>query len=328
MKRYGLAAILPLMLGLAVPGPALAAGKAASSRTVELVPQLAKGDRLTLEITKTRTQSGRPAAGGKGFQVVEVEVIQADEKGYLIGWTSRRSAVLGPDGKPKKLPPQAARFAAMYDGVQMIFQLSPRFELVGLKNFEQVQALMTRSVDKLLEMMPQPPEQKAQVRKAMTRMLATPELLSQAFGKGISLFFSTGRLELPEKGAVELDYRFPLPIGGGVIPAKMVMEVTKLDRAAKRATVSMTTKMDPVKAAEAMRAAMAEMARQMGKPAPTEKDLPRFEVRDEGTFVMDLATNLPLSVEHTRTAVAGPGRRVDTMKIVRKPAAPKEPERK
>jgi len=112
----------------------------------------------------------------------------------------------------------------------------------------------------------------------------------------------------------------PMPVGGGVIPARLLVKVKELDRTAGRATVTTSTKMDPREAAKATLALMRAMARKTGRPAPTERDLPKMNIRDKGDFVVDLKTNLPLSVEYVRTTAVGSKKRVDTIEIVRKPA--------
>lgn len=325
MTRFACVTMLMCALGLAGLEQVLAAEKTetkqAPAKTLKLVPRLARGDRFVLEITKTRSQTGRPSmAGMKGFQVVDVEITKDSGPNLLLSWTSRRTGVLGPDGKAVALPPRAAGLATMYDGVQMLFELSPDCELVGLKNFKQIKPLMTETIDKTLAVMNGSPQEKAKLRQAVATMLGSRKMIEQICSKEITLLLALGGLELNVEGATEFDYQLPTPFGEGVIPAKLVVKVTDLDRAAGRVTVTMNTKMDPKKAAKAMLALMQTMARKMGKPAPTERDVPEMDVRDVSTYVVDLKTNLPLSAEHTRTAAVGRNKRVDTVKIVRKPA--------
>jgi len=320
MRRFAYVTMLMCALGLTGLVAAETKTKQAPAKPLKLAPRLARGDRFVLEITKTRTQTGRPAMGGmKGFQIVDVEIISSG-KNTLLGWTSRRTGVIGPDGKSMALPPQAAGLATMYDGVQMLFELSPECELLGLKNFEQIKPLMTKMIDKTLAVMKKSPQEKAKFRQAVATMLSSRKMIEQICSKEITLLLALARLELDREGATEFDCQLPMPVGGGVIPAKLVAKITELDRASGRATVTMNTKMDPKKAAKAMLALMRAMARKTGRPVPTEQNLPEMNIRDKSTYVVDLKTNLPLSAEHTRTAAIGPNKRVDTVKIVRKPA--------
>ena len=321
MTRFACITMLMCALGLAGITAAETGTKQAPAKTLKLVPRLAVGDRFVLEITKSRTQTGRPSMGRtKGFQVVDVEIVSSSGKNTLLSWTPRRTGVIGPDGKPASLPPQMAGLATMYDGVQMLFELSPECELLGLKNFEQIRPLMTKAIDKILAAMSKSPQETAKLRQGMATMLGSRKMIEQICSKEITLLLALARLELDGEGANEFDYQLPTPFGEGVIPAKLVVKVTDLDRAAGRATVTMNTKMDPKKAAKAMLALMQAMTRKMGKPAPTEKDIPEMEIRDKSTYVVDLKTNLPLSAEHTRTVAVDRKKRVDTVKIVRKPA--------
>lgn len=321
MTRFVCVTMLTCALGLAGLAAAETKTKQASAKTLKLLPRLARGDRFVLEITKTKTQTGRPAMGGmKGLQIVDVEIMNSSGGNLLLAWTSRRTEVIGPDGKPVALPPQAAGLATMYDGVQMLFELSPECELLGLKNFKQIKPLMTKMIDKTLAVMKGSPQEKAKLRQAVATMLNSRKMIEQICSKEITLLLALARLELDGEAANEFDCRLPMPVGGGVIPAKLVAKVTDLDRSAGRVTVTTSTKMDPKKAAKATLALMQAMARKTGRPAPTEQNLPEMNIRDKSTYVVDLKTNLPLSAEHKRTAAIGRNKRVDTVKIVRKPA--------
>ncbi|MDP6634420.1 MAG: hypothetical protein QGG42_05950 [Phycisphaerae bacterium] len=295
------------------------------AKTTTFTPRLSKGDRFVLEITRGRTQTGRPAmAKTKGFQAIEVEILNADEKNVLIGWTSRKTGILDPSGKPIALPPQAAGLATIFDGVQMIFELSPKYEMIGLKNIEQIRPIVTKAIDKTLAVMNRSREDKTKIRQTVVGMLSSRKTIEQICNQQITLLLATAQLklegDLDSNAASETDCEFPMPMSGGVIPAKIATKVTNVDRASKRATLTMNTKMDPEKAARAMLAAMQAIARKTGRPAPTEKDLPKVDIRDVRTYVIDLKTNLPLSAEHTRTTAVGGKKRTDTVKIVRKPA--------
>ena len=330
MTRFTCVAMLMCSVCLARTDQVAAAGKAATGRTpagtLKLVPRLAKGDRFILEITKRRTQTGRPVpAGVKGLQVVEVEVIRTDSRGHLLGWTPQSTGLVDADGRPVPMPPQATRLAKMWDGTQLVFELSSDYRLVGLKNYSQVKALMTKMIDRILAIGSLSPRGKAELRRTMSAAFASRQVVEAAFGQGITLLFGLAGMELAAKGAVEFDRQFAMPMGGGVIPARVVVTVTNLDRAAGRATVTMKTRMDPKEATEAMHTFFRAMARKAGKRAPTRQELPDVDIRDGSTFVVDLKTRLPLHVEHTRTTVVGPGKRVETHKIVRKPAGAARP---
>jgi len=313
--------MLMCALGLAGLAAAETKTKRAPAKTLKFAPRLARGDRFVLEITKTKTQTGRPGmARMKGFQIVDVEVVSSDGPNLLLSWTSRKTGVIGPDGKPVALPPQAAGLATMYDGVQMLFELSPECKLLGLKNFKQIKPLMTKMIDKTLAVMDSSPEKKEKLRQAVATTLSSRKMIEQICSKEITLLLALAQMELDGENASEFDCQLPMPAGGGVIPAKLVVKVTDLDRTAGRATVTTSTKMDPEKAARAMLALMQEMARKTGKPVPPKRDIPEMDIRGVSTYVVDLKTNLPLSAEHTRTAAIGRNKRVDTVKIVRKPA--------
>lgn len=315
MKRIAYAITLTLILSLT----ALASGQ-----SVTLVPKLTKGDKFVLLITKGRSQSGRPElAKTRGLQIIDVEVIESG-KTILLGWTTRKTAIIDPSGKPIPLPPEAAGMATLFDGVQMIFELSPKCELIALKNLDKIKPLVTKTIDTVLASMKRSKAEKDQLRQAVTQMLSSRKTLETLYSRQLTLLLALAQTELPAglntKLTTETDCQFPMPIGGGVIPARMTTQVAKLDKVAKQATITMNTKMDPEKAAQAMLAAAIAMNKKTGGPIPTKKDIPKMNIQDVRTYVVDLKTNLPLSVKHQRTTTVGKNKRTDTIKIIRKPA--------
>jgi hypothetical protein len=301
---------------------ALAAERPAAKIT--FTPRLTKGDRFTLEITKGRTQTGRPdMAKVRGFQVVEIEVLDTS-KNILIKWTSLSTGVIGADGKAIKLPAQAAAMTTAFDGVKMIFELTPKYEMIGLKNLDEIRPAMTRLFDKTLAVLERSDEDKAQLRKVMASMLKSKETIEMICGKQISLLLGLSQLEiegrLKDKPKGRSTTQFPLPFGGAVIPAEILVEVASHDPSKEQAAITIHTTMDPEKAADAMFAAVKAINKKTGKPAPSRKDMPKLEIKDVRTYLLDLKTNLPLSAMHMRGTKAGPGTRTDIVKIVRKPA--------
>ena len=329
MKRLTYVTMLMCMLGLAGLDRVHAAEKpetsSAPAKTTKFVPRLTKGDRFVLEVTKTKNQTGRSGMGGmKGFQVIDVEIMKSSGANRLIGWTIRRTGILDADDKLIPLPTKTAGLMTIYDGIQIIFEFSPDYGLIGLKNLKQIKPLLFKTIDKVLEDSKGSPQEKANLRQAFTPMLSSPNGIQQIFGKEITLLLGLAQLELEgdldKNAGSEADCELPMPFGGGVIPAKIAMNVTNVDRSAQRATVTINTKMDPEKTAQAVLAAIRTISKKMGKPAPTERDIPKVDIKDIRTYVVDLKTNLPLSVDHSRTSVMGPGKRTETTKIVRKPA--------
>jgi hypothetical protein len=58
--------------------------------SVEILPRWKKGDSFALTITRAREKSvdGRSTLSGKTRTHFTVEVLRADGKGYLVGWTA------------------------------------------------------------------------------------------------------------------------------------------------------------------------------------------------------------------------------------------------
>jgi hypothetical protein len=304
---------------------------AAYAKTIKFTPRMNKGDRFVLEIVKGQTQSGRPEMGRtRGFQAVDVEILSVD-KNIALGWTAKNSGAVDPTGKPIKLPDQAAAMTTIFDGVQMIFELSPEYKLIGLKNLDQIKPVMTKVFEKTLAAIKRSDEDKAQLRKAMMSMLSSRKTIEQMCSQQVTLLLGLSQVELQgkleDKPQAQTEGSLPVPFGEGVIAAKTTTKVTQVDRTAQKATVTVTTALDPKQAAKAMLAAIQAMARKMNKPPPTAKDIPSVDIKDACMYVVDLKTNMPLSVDHTRTTTIGQKVRTDTIKITRKLVKANSPQR-
>ena len=61
--------------------------------SVEILPHWKKGDTIRLEITRARVKSadGRSTITGKTHTDFRIEVLSADDDGYLVGWTADKT---------------------------------------------------------------------------------------------------------------------------------------------------------------------------------------------------------------------------------------------
>ncbi|MDP6634419.1 MAG: hypothetical protein QGG42_05945 [Phycisphaerae bacterium] len=322
MKRF--ACILIFTLGVArveqVPAAEKSETRPAPSKTIKFAPRLTKGDRFVLELTAGSARNGRPEmAGIKVLQVIDVEIM-GDKKNILFGWTVRNTGGIGPDAKPATLPPQVAGLMSACDGVKMIFELSPDYKRIGLKNFKQIKALMSKAIEKTLADMDKSPQAKATLWKVMSTMLASREAIEQFCQRGISLLLTLAGLELEREGgsATESDWELPMPFGGGALPGKRMARVVFLEQTAGQAMVSSNSKMDHKKAAKAFLATMKVLAKKLNQPAPTEKDIPNIDMWEVSSFVVDLKTNLPRSAARKLTLMMGKNKQTQTLTLVLK----------
>ena len=208
----------------------------------------------------------------------------------------------------------------IFDGVQILFEFSPEYELLGVKNLKQVKPLFLKVIDKVFEDMKASPREKAKYRRGFTSMLNSDKGIEGFFSKEIAMLMLLARMELCREDTTKFEYESPLPYGKGVISNKLMVQVKNLNQTAGRATVTANSKADPEKTGKAMTAAARAMAEKMGQPASVVQDIPRVDMRSESTYVIDLKTNLPLSVERKHTTAMGSRKQSETVKIVRKAA--------
>jgi len=314
-RRSGLAAACVVVLFLSAAG--LAQSRPA---TLDIRARFVKGDRFTLEITNEKKQTGRVASTARS--TVEVEVVATGAAGHVISWKILKSDVLGPDGKPVKHPTVQAA-ANLFTGVAFLIELSGDCGVIGLKNYDEVKALLVKATKTIVGKAPLPPEQVKQLMATLQGMYASRPLVTQLVTKEVSLYLQFGNVRLPLHKATEADVAMPMPMGGGVIRATQRVKVESVDRAKNTAVVSFHQKLDPEAARKATMAFLRKAAAQAGRPGPTERDLPKMDIADEATYVIDTKSGWPVSVDFSRRTTLGDALRVDGYKITRKPAPPR-----
>ncbi len=313
-----------LLLALAVllQDPAPAAGTPAPTEKLALAPVWQQGTRFALELTKAREDwNGETLLKASRTRTpIDVEVRTQGPTGWVVRWTYGHTSILEGADKDKEF---AERMASLSEGMQLDVRLSTAGVIEGLADPEGLQrhyAQMLADIEKGLLQKGMDARTVAQLRKQTAERVLGPDFQHLALSD-VEIYQRCQTLELrPAKlGArTTIESELDNPLGGDPFPAQGWYLLESLDPAAKRAVVSAELTLDAVQARERVLAWLTEVAKQNGQPPPQgPDDLPLKELRETSRYELDLATALPVLVEHVRTSVIRAHKRVDRTELRR-----------
>ena len=120
--------------------------------SVEILPHWKKGDSFALAITRTREKSadGQSTLSGKIHTRFTVEVLCADDKGYLVRWTAGETTFDDPAPSESFL----RQVAGLMKGMRIVLQLDERGTIRGVQNWKEFRSETLKAMDALLAKTP------------------------------------------------------------------------------------------------------------------------------------------------------------------------------
>ena len=281
----------------------------ASAQDVDIKPQLRAGDEFRLDITRIRETSARPQADNRGRTLVNVRVVSATPKGWVLDWAPGETVLDNPQAAQD---PTIAAAAEIMRGVVFRLTLNADGEVTGLANQKEIapklQAMLNKVVQDLSARIPA--EQRKTFQNLIGQVLSPAALISSATREA-EIYFGLNGVSLPAGQSVEVDLQQPSPVGGGVIPARL--RVTMESATNDSASLKTTTTYDPA----ALMQMTQSLAQQAGKPIPPAElaRIPPMQMSDDAKYLFDRTVGLMREVTVNRTVYAGNTRRYDGWQI-------------
>ncbi|MBH0179766.1 MAG: hypothetical protein HP491_18370 [Nitrospira sp.] len=117
--------------------------------SIDILPHWTQGDLFGLEITRTREKSvnGKSTVMGTTRTPFTIEVLSADTKGYLVGWTAGEITY----GSPASGGPSILRQVAdVMKGQQVILEIDSRGAITGVRNWQELKTATLKKMETLL----------------------------------------------------------------------------------------------------------------------------------------------------------------------------------
>ena len=281
----------------------------ASAQEVAIKPQLRAGDEFRLEVTRIRENSSRPQTNAKGRTFVNVRVVSATSRGFLLDWAPGETVL---DNPRAAQDPTLAAASEMVRGMVFRLTLNADGEITGLANQKEIvpklQAMLEKVVQDLSARLPA--EQRKGFRTLIGQILSPAALISSSIREA-EIYFGLNGVSLAAGEAAEVDLEQPNPLGGGVIPAKFRVDMESATK--DSASIKTTTTYDP----SVLIRVTQNLAAQAGKPIPPEElaKLPPLQMSDDGKYTFDRMVGLMREVTMNRLVSADDVRRYDGWQI-------------
>jgi hypothetical protein len=294
---------------------------AIASEDLELLPKWKVNDVWKYEMRKSRQRikAGKTILDVSTRAGVKVEILQADEKGYILGWTQGETTFDNPEHAKNPLVKAMVDLAKDYR-IELIVDKEGSLE--GVKNWKEVQKKSFEILDLLTVEMTKSGVPKATVdslRKMVEPLASSEESIVTFFVREPAvLLIPLGHVYSPGKSIPYLD-EMPNPFGGESFPTKSEIKLERIDAKTGHAVIRQKQTLDPAHVTRILEKTMKDLGKKLGKPFPPDQELPEFSVLDETEFVVESKTGRLVSGSHVRvTKTAG---LVQRETIVLKPLA-------
>ncbi len=267
-------------------------------------------------------------------ETLRIEVTEAGDDGIVQVWHNDDPVVEG-SGDAPNLARELATAQALAKNVGAIpyeVQLNARGEFQGLRNWEALSTAMRAVLLPALVAQAHERPETATIDEATLRARIEPVLVrnsgrnatNASLGREAAIFnYFTGAGMTPGETR-DYDDNVASPWSGDLIPTHGSFEIAAVDKQAGTVSIRWTQDMDPEKAREVV---IRNVEAATGKPIPPEArdKLPAgVKLSDRALVVLDLATGLPLSLDHVREVEFGGGssRNHWTLSRISEPAVP------
>ncbi len=286
---------------------------------VSIMPRWKVGERQRYERVKTRRKTqGKMSAKASGRGPIDVSVVEAGEKGYLVRWRIGETTDDNPRAAADPLTQAMNRLTV---GLEVDLEIDNEATITGVRNWAEMKSSGQKIAETLIQA-----QQAAgtdaktlgAVRSTVEGLFATKERVEQLFAKEPQLFFVPIGRTYPGVGkAVEYDDQLPNPLGGPPFPCTGKFTLTSYDADKGRAEVSWTQTVDPKEAARIMLETLKAIAQRSGRIPPGADELKALTVEDRAEFVIDTRTGWVETLTHTRTTKTRGGSQEDILSMSR-----------
>jgi hypothetical protein len=308
---------------VAIVTPARAADPASAAAAAPSRGVPRPREKQTVELTQKQTKKQQTPAGPMTMVAevpVTLTVLRSDDERAVVRWKrgvmkitdiETQATTANPALKPalmKAILAQSGPLLGAMDNLTFDLRMSPKWEYLGLDNYEEVRAAAMKSFDAMDELRRKNgnPPLDPRVRDA----ILSRATLEQVFPKEALLYLGWHpERDVPRGQTATFETALPNPLGGSgggaPVPGRISVSIDQAPDARGRLVVRTTSSVDMEKFAASMKQAVA--ATPGGKPFSPEEERAMREVQLEvtGEYHVDPATGLPSLAIQKKNAKTG-----------------------
>lgn len=278
---------------------------AAQAQTeVALLAKWKKGEKRKLEIVQTRerTRGNEVVSRVKLRTNVELEVLEASGKGFVVRWSYL-------DTKVEDAAPAIARnvddLLSLLKGYKVEVETDDTGDFAGVRNWQELKANAATMIDAVLNANPTlDANTKNVLRQQMLSLFNTKQQIESILIREVRLYYLViGGSFTPGKRVTYNDL-LPNPFGGEPFPSAGSFLLKDHDAASGRAVVEWKNTLDPQHTRRILLKTLTDIANRLGAPPPKDSDLPLFNIEDTAEIVVDAKTGWVKSLNQKRTTSA------------------------
>lgn len=290
-------------------------------QSVEVIPHWKIGDTIHLQINRARVKSadGRSTITGKTHTDFRIEVLSADDDGYLVGWTAGKTTFDSPSQAEHSFLGQVVN---LMNGLQIILEIDSHGTIKGVRNWKGLKAAALKSLDALAaakDLRKEKPDNAfmSNLRAQWESMLGTKEQVEELCTREAQVYFKVLGRGYTHDNPYEYEDRFPNPLGGEAFPTHARMALKTFDKQAGRAVITWSQVADPKHVSRILESMLKEMSARVEKE-PLEGEFPKaISMEDHAEIVVDVTTGWVKTLNHARSVNFGTRAQVDTTSIIR-----------
>ncbi len=291
------------------------------SHSIEVLPHWKKGDTIRLEITRARVKSadGTSTITGKTHTNFTIEVLSANDDGYLLGWTAGKTTFDAPSQAEHSFLGQVVN---LMNGLQIILDIDSHGIIRGVQNWKELRETALKTLDALAatENLQKEKPNKAlmsSLRAQWESMLGTKAQVEELCTREAQIYFMVLGRKYAHNSPYEYEDLLPNPLGGEAFPTHARMSLKTFDKQAGQAVITWSQIADPKQVARILESKMKEMSARLGEK-PLEGEFPKaISMQDHAEIVVDVDTGWVRTLTHTRSVNFGTRAQVDATSIIR-----------
>jgi len=291
------------------------------SHSIKVLPHWKQGDRVHLEIARARVKSadGTSTITGKTHTDFTIEVLSANDDGYLVGWTAGKTKFDSPSQAEHSFLGEVVN---LMNGLQIILEIDSHGAIRGVQNWKGLKATALKSLEALAtteDLQKEKPDKArmSSLRAQWESMLGTKAQVEELCTREAQIYFMVLGREYAHNNPYEYEDLLPNPLGGEAFPTHARMALKTFDKQAGQAVITWSQIADPKQVARILESKMKEMSARLGKK-PLEGEFPKaISMQDHAEIVVDVATGWVKTLAHARSVNFGTRAQVDTTSIIR-----------
>ena len=293
----------------------------AQNHSVEILPYWKKGDTVRLEITRARVKSteGRSTITGKTHTDFAIEVLSANDNGYLVGWTAGKTTFDSPSQAEHSFLGQVVN---LMNGRQIILDIDSHGAIRGVQNWKKLKATALKSLEALAateDVQKEKPDtaRMSRLRAQWESMLGTKEQVEELCTREAKVYFMVLGRRYAHNKPFEYEDLLPNPLGGEAFPTHANMALKTFDEQAGHAVITWSQTADPTQVARILESMIKEMRARLGKKSVGGEFPKSISMQDDAEIVVDVTTGWVKTLKHARSVNFGTRAQVDTTSIIR-----------